>query len=85
MMLAAPPAWTLSDGAPVSAIDFEEIGRHHDAAPVTRLVGGHFSFDDANAGLVTGLMPPTNRNPFARGQRRAASRNFASDRRRGDV
>jgi AraC-like DNA-binding protein len=57
IMLAAPPDWTLSDGAPVCGIDFEDIGRR-DSASVTRLVGGHFSFDEANAGLLTGLMPP---------------------------
>jgi AraC-like DNA-binding protein len=55
-MLAAPPDWSLSDGAPVCGVAFEDIGRL-DAAAVTRLVGGHFSFDDANAGLLTGLMP----------------------------
>jgi AraC-like DNA-binding protein len=45
-MLAAPPDRTINHDA------------SRDAAPVTRLVGGHFSFDDANAGLLTGLIPP---------------------------
>ena len=65
VLLSAPPRWTLSDGAPSDAVDFQRVGAERlrrrmgqpDAAPATRLVGGHFSFDDANGGLLTDLMP----------------------------
>ncbi|MES2531403.1 MAG: AraC family transcriptional regulator [Pseudomonadota bacterium] len=78
VLLAGPPVWTLSDGAPVAPIDMQtarsvqpvqpEIGRATSpdaprrigtgrAGPVTRLLGGHFSFGDANASLLRPLLP----------------------------
>jgi AraC-like DNA-binding protein len=68
VLMAAPPAWTLSDGAPTTVTDGRvgqlnvdrfsaRVGRQ-DGEASTRLVGGHFSFDSANAGLLAGLLPP---------------------------
>jgi AraC-like DNA-binding protein len=67
VLLAAPPCWTLSDGVPSDSIDVKTalaasqgrrkfVGRRG-VAPIARLVGGHFSFDKANAGLLGGLIP----------------------------
>lgn len=67
ILLAAPPDWTLSDGAPTASLDFrpafQESGPVRtyvgpaSATPGTRLVGGHFRIDEANAGLLGELMP----------------------------
>jgi len=68
ILLAAPPAWVLANGAPSDCIDFERTPDHGDrlkgflgqrgAGPITRTVGGHFHFDPVNIDLLTGLLPP---------------------------
>lgn len=64
LLLAAPPYWTLAAGNPAEEIDFlSTFGKaeHHSfpgQAGAAHLIGGHFGFDDANAGLLTILMPP---------------------------
>jgi len=68
LLLTAPPAWVLRSGAPVVPIDFEPAD---DGSPepmisfgdgqgnaLTRIIGGYFAFDTANAGLLTELLPP---------------------------
>lgn len=66
VLLAAPPAWRLRDGAPAPVIEVETgaggrlngvIGPR-DAPDATRLIGGHFGFDPANSQLLTGVLPP---------------------------
>ncbi len=69
LLLTGPPVWTLSDGRPVAPIDLPTSIRRSGsegivrrvgtagAGPVTRLLGGHFSFGDANAGLLRPLLP----------------------------
>lgn len=71
LLLCAPPAWTLSDGAATRTVDFRRppgssgeadrlsavMGRSG-AGTATRLLGGHFRFDEANSALLTGLAPP---------------------------
>jgi AraC-like DNA-binding protein len=67
LLLAAPPAWMLSNGEATACSDFEAARAGSDphqtlvdrggARPVTRLIGGHFGFDDANTALLTTLMP----------------------------
>jgi AraC-like DNA-binding protein len=71
LLLVAPPCWSLRNGEPTAALDFDaaEAGpdpdqsvdggsaRKPSTGAVTRLIGGHFSFDDANAGLLTTLVP----------------------------
>jgi AraC-like DNA-binding protein len=68
VLLTAPPAWTLADGAPTEPLDGRighlgvdrysaRVGRT-DGEPTTRTVGGHFSFDAANQGLLASLLPP---------------------------
>jgi AraC-like DNA-binding protein len=46
LLLAAPRPWTLRSDETTAGI-------------VTRLIGGHFHFDDANAGLLATLVPST--------------------------
>ncbi|MFZ6645398.1 AraC family transcriptional regulator [Undibacterium sp. TJN25] len=48
LLLNAPPEWTLAEGAASPA---DENGS------VTRIFGGHFTFDTANAALLKGLLP----------------------------
>ena len=67
LLLTAPPVWTLGSDASVVPIDFvrtahapsgipkRSLGRSK--APATKLLGGHFRFDDANAPLLHGLLP----------------------------
>ncbi len=68
ILLTAPPVWTLSDGEPVEPIDGRighlgltrlraSIGQEGGAIS-TRLLGGHFSFERANSGLLASLLPP---------------------------
>jgi AraC-like DNA-binding protein len=64
LLLAAPPSWTLSNGAATACIDFhagadrlQTLVDRGGARPVTRLIGGHFSLDDTNAELLTTLVP----------------------------
>jgi AraC-like DNA-binding protein len=71
LLLAAPPAWTLGHAEAVTSVDFEAPHASPDPHPtsqpswanrgdtrtVTRLIGGHFGFDDANADLITTLVP----------------------------
>ena len=68
VLMTAPPVWTLSDGAATAVTDGRighlgvdrfsaRVGRQ-DGEASTRLVGGHFSFEAANAGLLAGLLPP---------------------------
>jgi AraC-like DNA-binding protein len=67
LLLTAPPAWTLGSGHEVVPVDFvggqPRAGVMHwtlgcgGSAPATRLIGGHFWFDDANTPLLDGLLP----------------------------
>ncbi len=67
VLLTAPPAWTLSKGEGAALEDFEAVyagpdGRpalvgKENAGPLTRLLGGQFAFDTANAELLKGLLP----------------------------
>jgi AraC-like DNA-binding protein len=71
LLLAAPPAWTLGNGEAVAGVDFEapptspdphrtsqpSWANRGDARTVTRLIGGHFGFDEANADLLAALVP----------------------------
>jgi AraC-like DNA-binding protein len=66
LLLSAPPAWVMRNGAPVVPIDFEPSD---DALPepmifgdaqgrdTTRIIGGYFAFDPANSGLLAELLP----------------------------
>jgi AraC-like DNA-binding protein len=66
VLLTAPPAWTLSEGAPKEITDGvvglgqdrlrARLGAPDDRAP-TRIVGGHFGFRGAHDALLTGLLP----------------------------
>jgi AraC-like DNA-binding protein len=68
LLLPAPPAWTLSNGDPVAAVRMEDALADRDlyaasarvgaSSNLTQLVGGHFSFDEINMGLLNSLMPP---------------------------
>ncbi len=68
VLLAAPPAWTLSHGGPGPSIEFSRDPSESDrlksfigqrgGGPVTRLLGGHFRFDRANAERFASLVPP---------------------------
>ena len=68
VLLAAPPAWTLSGGGAAESVDFKAAHPHRahfrarvgppDLEPTTRLVGGYFGFDDANSALLARLMTP---------------------------
>ncbi|HEY4066921.1 MAG TPA: AraC family transcriptional regulator [Burkholderiaceae bacterium] len=67
LLLTAPPAWTLSNGARTTARPFlEAIADPDRFASIrngsedggTRLVGGHFSFDEINAALLKSLIAP---------------------------
>jgi AraC-like DNA-binding protein len=68
VLLTAPAQWTLASSEAVSPVDFTS-GAHSRsgamtrklgsgrASPVTKLVGGHFWFDDVNTPLLEGLLP----------------------------
>jgi AraC-like DNA-binding protein len=67
LLLTAPSVWTLGSGRDVVPVDFVRgqpragvmqwtLGSDG-SGPVTRLIGGHFWFDDANAPLLDGLLP----------------------------
>lgn len=77
LLLAAPPYWTLATGNPAAEIDFlstfGKVERYSFSGPpgAAHLVGGHFGFDDANASLLTSLMPPVT---IVRGSDGSASR-----------
>ena len=68
LLMHAPSVWTLGDRVDTAAIDFRpaengvdaQVQRVGDRAdgPVTRLFGGRFVFDKANALLLDGLLPP---------------------------
>jgi AraC-like DNA-binding protein len=66
VLLAAPPAWRLRNGAPPAVIEIETGARGRrngvigppQAPDATRLIGGHFGFDPANSQLLTGVLPP---------------------------
>jgi len=64
LWLAAPPVWTLSNGGPAAAVRIKDAladqGKYK-AGPspnMTRLLGGHFSFDEINMALLQSLLPP---------------------------
>jgi AraC-like DNA-binding protein len=67
LMLTRPPAWTLGSDGTAVPVDFVKPHSHSgvvsrtvgdgNAGPVTRLVGGHFAFDDANTPLLETLLP----------------------------
>lgn len=67
LLLTAPPAWTLGSSSELVPADFVKVQPRagvvrgtlgsRKSGPVTRLVGGHFWFDDANAPLLDGLLP----------------------------
>ena len=68
LLLTIPPVWTLgatesSLSRPVDGIDAASAvpaaaEGSAETAAVTQVFGGHFKFDDANAGLLDGLLPP---------------------------
>jgi len=66
VLLTAPPVWTLGSEISVVPLDFvrahissgihkRSLGRGK--GPATKLLGGHFRFDDANAPLLDSLLP----------------------------
>ena len=67
LLLTAPPAWTLGETETAVPINLDELPSGPDMrttflgrgrmGPVTRLLGGHFRFDGANAALLKGLLP----------------------------
>ena len=67
LLLTAPPAWTLGSNSGVVPVDFVKAHARRGvirrtlgssrSGPVVRLFGGHFGFDDANAPLLTDLLP----------------------------
>lgn len=65
LLLAAPPLWVVSGGAPVPFVDFQSTGERYikrtieekATHPVSRFLGGHFSFEGANTDLLTRLLP----------------------------
>lgn len=68
VLLTRPPPWTLGARAESLAVDFRRdyatsgqwtaLAEPDSDQPVTRLLGGHFHFDAANAALLEGLLPP---------------------------
>jgi len=66
VLMVAPPVWTMRRGS-ARAVDYLSFhGRPapftkpaaRPSAPRTRLVGGYFALDDANAPLLAPLLPP---------------------------
>jgi AraC-like DNA-binding protein len=64
LIMIAPPDWVLRGGEPVTPVDFEAIdpGTHRSTGgrgeQETRIIGGHFEFDSANAHLLAALLSP---------------------------
>ncbi len=67
LVMNAPPSWMLRHGARVTPVDFEPAGIAASTSVVsvgseggdlTRIIGGHFSFDTANANLLAELVAP---------------------------
>jgi len=68
LLMNAPRAWVLRNGALVAPVDFESaysgspdsiisFGESH-GGNLTRVISGYFTFDTANADLLTDLLPP---------------------------
>ena len=67
LLLTAPPEWTLASRNEVTPIDFVKAHSHTgvvdrklgdtQSGPATKLVGGHFWFDDVNTPLLENLLP----------------------------
>ena len=67
VLMNAPPSWVLRNGADVAPIDFEPMKDeastsvfsfgHSQGDDLTRIIGGHFAFDTANADLLTEVVP----------------------------
>jgi AraC-like DNA-binding protein len=67
LVMNAPPSWILRQGARVAPLDFEpadaastsvvSFGRS-EGGDLTRIIGGYFSFDTANANLLAELLAP---------------------------
>jgi AraC-like DNA-binding protein len=68
LVMNAPPSWMLRQGDRVTPVDFEPAGAavsastvsfgRSEAGDLTRIIGGHFSFDTANANLLAELLAP---------------------------
>lgn len=65
LLMSAPLSWSLSNGDAGDALDFQTL-RHSaqsqlitfgSGAETTRIIGGHFAFDTANAQLLNDVMP----------------------------
>jgi AraC-like DNA-binding protein len=64
LIMIAPPDWVLRGGEPVRPLDFEAFdpGAYRPAGggggQETRIVGGHFEFNNGNAHLLAALLSP---------------------------